>query len=718
MKKQIAKSVCTLVLSAALLLSLSFITSMAQDRLKTMPGYEQYVKMKPFLPQMARTGTAPIAYIDGSLNVTWKEDCKSFDYQFKGKKYNYDVKKKKAIETDETPAADNRQVMRMRGRTGGRALGVGPRPERGRQWTAALSPDKKYKAFYSNRNLYLSDSSGANKFAVTTEGNEKGRIKYGTASWVYGEELGQTTAMWWSPNSKKIAYYRFDESKTPDYYLQYKQLNLYDSVEVEPYTTVGAVNPIVDIYVYDLETKANTKIDARDGKPFDDNVIGHYIYGISWTTDSKELIFHRTNRLQNIMELTAADPNTGKCRVIIREEWLNSYTENSPDMAFLIDNNRFIWESERNGFSNYYLYDLSGKLITTLTNNQFEAANIVKVDEEAKALYYMARDRENHMKLQLHRVGLDGKGDVRLTDPAYNHNVTISPDNKYFIDVAQTHDSAPFTQLVDMKGKIIEVLAKSDMAKFEELKLKKVELITYKSADGKYDLYGMLHFPSNFDPNKKYPLLVYVYGGPGTNAANERFTLPSVLTEYGFLYASFDSRGCAQRGKKMADELYGHMGVMEMEDQAEGVKSLWNRPYLDKNKVGIYGASYGGTSSATCLLRFPDVFQAACANSGVYDFRNYDNIYTERFMGLANTHKAGYDAGNIMPLAKDLKGRLMIFFGTSDNNVHPSNSMQLIKELQKAGKSFEVQVGPDMGHTAVNQDRMMEFFIENLVLGK
>lgn len=681
----------------------------AQDRLKTMPGYDQYMKM--------RTQTVT-AVKPGALYATWNEDSKSFDYTFNGKKYTYDVAKKKAIEKGDAPAADNRQGFRQGRRPGGVVQGIGPRPERGRQWTAALSPDKKLKAFYSDRNLWISDSSGTNKFAVTTEGNEKERTKYGSASWTYGEELYQTTAMWWSPDSRKIAYYRFDESGMPDYYLQYKQLSLYDSVEVEPYTKVGAKNPVVDIYVYDLNTKTKTKIDVREGKPFDDNVVGHYIYGISWSDDGKELYFHRTNRLQNIMELTAADPNTGKCRVIIREEWLASFTNNSPGMTFLKDNNRFIWESERNGFLNYYLYNLRGKLIATLTNHQFEVAGIVKVDEDAKVVYYMARDGENHMKLQLRRVGLDGKGDIRLTDPAFSHSVTISPDNKYFIDVAQTHDVAPFTQLVDMKGKVIEVLAKSDMTKFDELKLKKVELITFKSADGKYELHGMLHFPSNFDPNKKYPVLVSVYGGPGTNAASERFSTPNPTAEYGFILASFDSRGCGQRGKKIADEIYGHMGTVEMQDQAEGVKSLWNRPYIDKNRVGIFGTSYGGASAATCLLKFPDVFQAACANSGVYDWRNYDNIYTERTNGLAEPNKAGYDEGNPMNYVQNLKGQLMIYYGTSDNNVHPSNSMMLIRALQKAGKSFEVQVGPDMGHTAVNMERMMEFFIENLVIGK
>jgi dipeptidyl-peptidase 4 len=679
-------------------------TSLAQDRLPSMPGYEQYQKMSPQLRGAVK---------QGSVNVTWAEDGKSFEYSFDGKKYQYDLKKKKSTVIGEAEQQAGGRFGRFAGR-GGR----GNRPQRGRQYTFALSPDEKIKAFYKDNNLWLSDPEGNNVKAITTEGNSKDRVKYGSASWTYGEELRQTTAMWWSPNSDKIAYYRFDESMTKDFYVLHKQIELQDSVEIEPYIKVGADNPIVDLYIYDINKKNIVKVDVRDGKPFTRTSMGNYIYGISWSSDGKELLFHRTNRKQDIMEWAAADPNTGKCRVIVREEWLPSFTMNTPPMRYLEDNYRFIWTSERNGFRNFYLYDLSGKLLKTLTNHQFEVSNIVKVDEKAKQLYYMARDGENHMMMQLHRVGLNGKGDVRLTDPAYNHRVTISPDGKYFIDIIQTHNKPPETRLLDKKGKVIDVLAKSDMSKFDELGLKKVEMFTFKAADGVTELHGMLHFPSNFDPNKKYPLLAGVYAGPGSNGARETFMTPNALTEYGFLSASFDTRSSSGKGKKSMDASYGKLGIVEMDDLAEGVKSLYSRSYFDKNKVGIYGTSYGGYASAMCILRFPDVFQAAVANSAVTDFRLYDDIYTERYNGLLWDNEKGYEDGSAMKYAENLKGDLMIYYGTSDNNVHPSNAMQLITALQKAKKHFEVQVGPDRGHTGVNRDRMMEFFIENLVIKK
>src|SRR5262249_3771694 len=257
----------------------------------------------------------------------------------------------------------------------------------------------------------------------------------------------------------------------------------------------------------------------------------------------------------------------------------------------------------------------------------------------------------------------------------------------------------------------------SDLVKFEMLGLMKTELFTYRAADGKTTLRGLIQFPSGFDPSKKYPALVSVYGGPASasSTARETFVTPSPLTEYGFLVLNLDSRAAPGLGKRTLDSIYLKLGQVEIDDMAEGVKALWNRPYFDKTRVGIYGTSYGGYSSVMEILRHPDVFAAAAASSPPTDWRNYDTIYTERYMWIPEENKAGYDTGSAMPYAKDLRGRLLLYYGTADNNVHPSNSMQLIKALQDAGKSFEVQVGPDRGHSGVNQDRMMEFFIENLI---
>lgn len=664
-----------------------------QDKLKSMPGYEQYASIAPQIRS---------SMVSGAMRVTWAEDSRSFEYVQNGNLFRYDVRKKTTTDLGEAPRPERRSFQRG--------------PARGRQFPSAISPDGQWKAYTHERNMYLSTPEGADVMPITKEGNSENQIKYGIATWVYGEELGQRTAMWWSPDSKKIAFYRFDESNAKKYYVLYNQTQIQDSLEVEAYPKVGAKNLPVDLMVYDLESKTMQSFDVRDGKPFEDGPIGTYLYGIDWTPNGKELMYHSTNRKQDIMELRAADPETGKSRVIVREEWLDSFTKNSPEMRVLSDGDRFIWASERTGFNNYYLYSIKDGFINDITNHPFEVANVVYIDEDKEVLYYMARSGDNHMKMQLHRVNFDGTKDERLTDPAFHHSIQLSPDGKHFIDVAETHNQPPFTQLVDAKGKVVDRLRESDLTQFETLGLKKVEVFTFTSADGETELHGMLHFPSNFDPNKKYPVILANYGGPSTNEFRESFTLPNGLTEFGFLVVDIDGRNVRGRGKRLLDQIYGNLGIAEQDDFAEGIKSLYTRPYVDQDRVGVYGTSYGGTTAATCLLRHPDVFHVAVANSAVTDWRNYDNIYTERYMNLLENNKEGYEASSLMNYAENLEGELMIYYGTNDNNVHPSNSLQLIQALQKAGKSFEVQVGPDRGHTAVSTQRMMEFFIEHLIM--
>jgi dipeptidyl-peptidase-4 len=724
------------VIAGAIALALVVVPMHAQDRLRTMPGFDQFSKM-----QAAMQGGP--AVISGAITPAWADDGKSFTYATAGKAYKFDLTTMRAVETGEAPVAGpGRGAGPGRagggppaaGRQGGGGRGDAQAPagaviacppeqvQRGRQAACAASPDGKMKAYYRDRNLYVSNADGTGEVAVTTDGSEKARIKYGVGSWVYGEELDQTSAIWWSPDSQKVAFYRFDESKVKDYYIQMEQTQLQVSLDTEAYPKAGTDNPVADVLVYDLATKKRVTLDTRDGKPFANDTVGYYVYGMaprgSWMPDSSELLMNRTNRRQNIMEYVACSPATTKCRVVVREEWPTGWTENHPPLRWLADHKRFIWQSERNGFTNYYLYDVSGRLINPITTGAtFEAGNILKVDETAGLMFYMARDGENYMKQQLHRVGLDGKGDVRLTDPKFTHTVSVSPDNKFFTDVYQTHDSPAATQLVDAAGKVVAQVAKSDLTKFNALGMKKVEMFTYKASDGTTTLYGTIAFPSTFDPAKKYPTLVSVYGGPasGSNVPTETFATPSATAEYGFLLVSLSSRAAPGMGKKMLDSIYLKLGQTEMDDMAEGIKSLWNRPYFDKGRVGIYGTSYGGYTAAMEIVRHPDVFTAASASSPVTAWYHYDTIYTERYMWIPQENKDGYEKGSAMSYAKDLQGRLLLYYGTADNNVHPNNSMQLIRALQQAGKSFEVQVGPDAGHSGVNSQRMLEFFVENLI---
>jgi dipeptidyl-peptidase 4 len=696
------------VLSAALL---------AQDHLKTMPGYEQYQRIASQIPTALKSG---------ALAAAWTDDGRAVEYTREGRWYRFDLASRQTRDIGPPEGtAPNSGAVPLTGQ-----------PERGRQFTSAVSPDGRLTAFYRDRNLWLSAADGKNEIAITTAGSAATRVKYGTASWVYGEELEQRTAMWWSPDSSKIAYYRFDEKQVPDYYVALGQTHVQDTIDAEPYPIAGAPNPVVDLFVYDVATGQSVEIDVRDGKPFDDTVVGHYVYHVIWSPDGRELLFFRTNRRQDVMEVVAANPATGACRVILREEWPTGWVNDEPRLVFLPDGKRFIWESQRSGWDNFYLYDLTGKLVTPLTTNTtFEVGTLIKIAADEGVVFYTARDGDNFLKFQLHRVGLDGKGDRRLTDPAFHHSVGscltgagprigqpgfaapcgISPDNRYFLDVYQTHDTPPATRIVDAAGgAVVSDIARSDTAKFVDLGLRKAEMFTFTAADGKTTLYGTIQFPSTFDPSRKYPTLVDVYGGPEFATARETFVTPSLVAEYGFLVVRLDSRAVPGMGKRTLDSIYMKLGQTEIDDIAEGVKALSSRPYFDRSRVGIVGTSYGGYAALMELLRHPDLFKAASASSPLTDWRNYDTIFTERYMRTPQDNASGYVAGSAMQYARSLAGRLLLYYGTADNNVHPSNSLQLIEALQRAGKSFDLQVGPDEGHSAVNSDRMMEFFVETL----
>ena len=409
---------------------------------------------------------------------------------------------------------------------------------------------------------------------------------------------------------------------------------------------------------------------------------------------------------------------TGACRSIFRETWTTGWVENRPLVRPLNDGTRVILASERTGWRNYYLCDVRTGATTPITHLiSAEAGAIVRVDENHGRLYYMARDGESFMKWQFHRVGLDGRDDVRLTDPRFSHSVSLSPDEAHFVDVYQTHDQPPASRLVDDRGGVVAELATSDLTRFEQLGLRRVQQFSYLAANGRTTLYGTIAFPSTFDPTRRYPVLISTYAGPESaeGVPAETFGVPSLVTEYGFLVVALGTRAAPGQGRRTLDELYLKLGRTEIDDLAAGVKAIRDRPYVDAARVGIFGTSYGGYAAVMSLLRYPEVFTAAAASSAPTDWRLYDTIYTERYMATPQENTAGYDAGSAMTYAANLRGRLLIYYGTADNNVHPTNALRLMQALDAAGKSYDVQVGPDKEHSAVAFTRMMEFFVTNLM---
>ncbi|MBI1338812.1 prolyl oligopeptidase family serine peptidase [bacterium] len=685
---------------AAVLAALAAPSALAQSRIKTLPGYDQYARIEPQLAD---------AFASGAVTPEWDSNGRAFEFEGGGKRYRFDAVRLRL-----------RELRRLPDRADEEDEGAKPKfvLARGRGAEVdILSPDGATRAFTRDMNVWIRPAEGGPEINLSRDGGPEARIRHGVGSYLYLEEFAMRAPVWWSPDGRRLAWMRFDERPVPDYFLSLDQTRPISTVHTQAYPHPGEANPIADVLVHDFDTGRTITLDVREGAAFTDSVVGHYVWNGQWTADGSLFLVFRSDRLQKVQDLAACDPVSGGCRSVVREERPQSWAQISPP-TFLKDGRRFIWASERTGYRNLYLYDLSGALITPLTRHGFEAGDPVHVDERAGRLWYMARSGDNYMKEQLHRVGLDGRGDRRVSDPAFTHRIQFSPDGRRYLDTSETHDQPPTTSLHDDDGKRLAEIAVSDIGKYRELGIPPAELFTYTAADGVTELHGLLFKPSGFDPSRRYPVLFSVYGAPGTNGASERFQRPIALAEFGFLIVRLDARTAGDKGRAALDRVYQQVGPVEVDDFAAAARALSQRPYVDAARIGIYGTSYGGTTSALALLNHPDVFAAAASSSAVTDFRLYDTAYSERLLGLPAEAPEAYDRIAYLDRAADLKGDLLLYYGTADDNVHPKNTLIFIERLQEAGKSFEVQVGPDRGHTSVNPIRMMEFFIDSLVLGQ
>lgn len=670
-----------------------------------MPGYNEYMQAQ----KVARDVASP------AFRARWS-DNDTLSYSLNGESMTW------KMGSDLTARGG---VLTSEAGTGEPAFGPNPQqqPGRGRQFTTVNSPDNKLKAVYDNGNVYI-EADGQRK-AVTTDGDPAKRIIYGTASWVYGEELEQRYAMGFSPDSKKLWYYRFDDGEVIDYYLTINQRQQQVSLYTEAYPKPGKPNPKVDLYLYDVASGKSMKVKVRPGDY--DNGIGHYVYAINFGEDSKELFFHRMNRQQKVRDLCAVDVNTGAVRIVDHIENQAGWVEFGPIEDVRTGRSRdanpapmpgkLLINDEDDGYFNLYWLDTKAGKRTKVTSNKADVARVLSVDDAKSKIYYLCHDGSTPYRMQLHVVGFDGSGDKRLTDPNFNHTVALNPENTAFSDEAQTSESLPKLTVRDMTGKTIKEIGQAKMPAMQGFVPQK--WLTAESFDGTTTLYCELDFPRNFDPNKKYPVLVDVYGGPlppSGGGPAETWQVSSTFASTGFLILKVHGRDEDGRGRTFRQAIYRKMGIVEIDDQAAGVKALAQLPYVDTNRVGIYGTSYGGYASGMALLRYPDLFAAASCSSMVTQWTNYDTTYTERYMDLYENNKEGYAAGSCMTYADQLKGWLMIYYGTADDNVHPANCYQLFDALNRAGKFYEVQVGVDRGHTGLNIGRMMEFFTERLVM--
>jgi dipeptidyl-peptidase-4 len=579
---------------------------------------------------------------------------------------------------------------------------------RGRTYSEVFSPDFKYRAFIRDYNLYIEDLEG-NEKALTTDGCKD--LRNGFPDWVYPEELSQYEAFWWSPDSKKIAFMQFDESPVGKYPIVHN-ISPRPELELQSYPKAGDNNPIIRFFIVDVDSAKITGIETG----METNI---YLFRGQWTHDGKEFAYQRLNRLQNVLELFAADPETGKVRRILTDED-PCYVEADFDLRFLSDNRHLLWTSEKSGWNQIYLYDLQGNLVRQLTQKELPVTGILEVDEEDGWVYFSGAENRG-MESHVYCVRLDGTGFTRLTIEPGMHRASFSPGGKYFTDSFSSWKTPRRLTLHKPDGTLIRELGKSILTEdFRSLDLIEPEHFTFKSADGLYDLDGILYKPAHFNEKETYPLIMSVYGGPGAKRVYDRFVLDDgnqALAQLGFIVASIDHRGISGRGKAFQNLMYMNLGQIELADHVAAVKYLGKLPYVDENRVGIFGHSYGGYMTCIALLKAPEVFQVGVAGAPVTDWRNYDTIYTERYMRRPQDNPEGYEKGSCLNYAKNLIGYLFIHHGAVDDNVHIGNSVQLLRELQKYNKKFEFMLYPEQRHgirIRTYGESRVEYFIEHL----
>ena len=612
--------------------------------------------------------------------VNWLDEGFAFTFRRGNDNFRYDLRTRQLTAIDGQDEPDRPAGGRNRSS-----------PGRGRQRDREVSPDGKWIALCKDWNVVLEPAEGNDQqpVQVTTDGQRK--FRYGTASWVYGEELDQREAMWWSPDSRKLVFYEFDERNVPDHYITAGLTDLHTRLLVEGYPKPGEPNPIANLLIYDLESQSTVRVSSPDDAEW-------YTYSVRFRPDGSEILFNRTNRRQNLLHVMAADINTGATRIVVTERQ-DTWQENAPEMRFMKDGVRFFWASEVTGYKQFELRHIDGRILATLTRGDFPVSSIEFVDEGENFLYYTAFSDRHPLNLQLHRVDFNGGNHKQITLEPLNHSIRMSPDGKWFITEYESADTPPTTALYDTEGNRIATLAESDLTQFSTLSLQRPEPFAFRADDGKAILYGVLFKPSEFRKNRKYPLIIDVYGGPLSQSVRNRFVPAIPACEYGFLIAKIDNRGTMNRGKAFEAATYMKLGDIDLKDQADGARVLAQRPYVDSNRVGIYGHSYGGYMSALALLKHPEVFQAAVAGGTVTDWRNYDTIYTERFMRTPAENEQGYDAGSCLKHANRLRGKLLLLHGMVDDNVHPNNVWQLVRELHKVNKPFEMMFYPEAGHS-------------------
>lgn len=586
--------------------------------------------------------------------------------------------------------------------------------DEGKQQLASFSPKGTEVAFVRDNNIYIKYLNSGRESRVTING-EFNKIINGAPDWVYEEEFGFSKAFSWSPEGKYLAYYKFDETKVRQY-----SMPIYDSLYPEHYTykypKAGEANSVVSIHVYNTETKGTTIMNTGIEED-------QYIPRIKWTKDPNTLCILRMNRLQNKLEILLTDALSGISNPVYTEN-NEKYIEITDNLYFLDDNKSFLITSEGLGYNHIFQYGLDGKLIGQVTKGNWDVTKLIGYDEKSKVVLYESAE-VSPLERHVYSIDLKGKSKVKLTSRPGTNSADFSATFKYFINENTSANTPLYISVIDKSGKEVRVLQKNEdlASRLKDFGFAKVEFLKVKA--GKEELNAWMIKPGDFDPAKKYPVFMYVYGGPGSQTVTDEwsYNLPwfELLAQKGYIVASVDNRGTGARGEDFRKVTYMELGKYETEDQINAAKYFGNLPYVDKNRIGIFGWSYGGYMTSLCLTKGADVFKMGIAVAPVTNWRYYDNIYTERYMRTPQENASGYDDNSPIHFVSELKGKFLLVHGTADDNVHFQNSMEFVSELVKANKQFDAFFYPNSNHGMNGRNaryhlytKMTNFILENL----
>ena len=559
---------------------------------------------------------------------------------------------------------------------------------------ATLSPDANKVAYVWKNDLYYFDIDSGITLPITDDG-EKNKIINGSTDWVYEEEFSIVKAFWWSPDSKKIAFIRFDESEVKEFTMTYHEGGLYPRYETFKYPKVGEKNSEVSVHIYNLEDEEKIDVDLGD---MDDK----YIPRVKWTKDENQLCVFKMNRHQNHLTLFAVDASNGNASIMLDEQ-NKYYIDITDDLTFLKNGREFIWTSEKSGYNHIYLYNMKGEEVRALTSGDFDVTNFYGVNESRGEVFYQAAEK-SPLQREIYRVNLNGKGKKCLSKDEGVNSGRFSSTLDYHTLTYSNINTAPVYTVRDRNGKKLRTLEENTQIEplQQSSSVQPMEFFSFKTTED-VELNGWMIKPANFNANNKYPVFMYLYGGPGSQQVidswrGNNYWWFQMLAQQGYVVACVDNRGTGARGEEFKKSTYLQLGHKETIDQIEAAKYLGGLDYTDPSRIGIFGWSYGGYMSSLCLLKGNDVFKAAIAVAPVTSWRWYDTIYTERYMRTEDENEKGYAENSPVYFADRLKGNYLLVHGSTDDNVHFQNSMEMAAALIRANKQYDTYSYPGRNH--------------------